>query len=285
MTLTLKQGVTLNARVYEHDSAAKAVVIINPAVAVPARFYRHFARYLSQNGYVVIAYDYRGIGESLLPRGEKTDLMTWATKDYATVVDFARSTYQDKDIYLVGHSFGGQLPRLCAHTRYVEGILAISAQSGYWRLWPIPQRFALFGLWYLLMPLSSSLLGFFPTKLLKLGENLPAGAALQWARWCRNEDYFLQDVDRIDYLDMNQLNIIFVGFSDDWMAPKTSIEALKPMYAGANQKSEYLSPEQFQLKKIGHFGFFTQSMRDVLWPRSLEWLDQLQAASLTSDKV
>jgi predicted alpha/beta hydrolase len=40
------------------------VVIINPATSVLCRYYFRFAVFLFEHGFDVIAYDYRGIGES-----------------------------------------------------------------------------------------------------------------------------------------------------------------------------------------------------------------------------
>ena len=43
---------------------SRPVVIINPATSVRCRYYSRFAVFLFQHGFDVIAYDYRGIGES-----------------------------------------------------------------------------------------------------------------------------------------------------------------------------------------------------------------------------
>lgn len=80
-------------------------------------------------------------------------------------------------------------------------------------------------------------------------------------------------------LNLSGLYIRFVGFSDDWMAPAKSIEQLQNSYEQAVTRREHINPEQFQLKKIGHFGFFTRPMRDTLWPHSLAWLEQVKTHS------
>lgn len=162
---------------YSPDSSARAVVIINSAIAVTARLYQHFAKFLCENNYIVITYDYRGMGNSRLSHKGETDLITWTRKDFAGIIEFVRTSFQGMHLLLIGHSFGGQLPRLCPQIRYVKGMLAICAQCGYWRLWPLPHRWALFFLWYLFMPITTKFLGFFPAKIIGLGENLPAGAA------------------------------------------------------------------------------------------------------------
>ena len=41
----------------------------------------------------------------------------------------------------------------------------------------------------LVLPLGTRLTGYGTTALLGLGENLPAGVALQWSRWCARGGY------------------------------------------------------------------------------------------------
>ena len=59
-------GFSLGGFTWRHGKAdsARAVVIINAATSVRCRFYFRFAEYLFANGFDVIVYDYRGIGES-----------------------------------------------------------------------------------------------------------------------------------------------------------------------------------------------------------------------------
>ncbi|MGD8568444.1 MAG: alpha/beta fold hydrolase [Gammaproteobacteria bacterium] len=274
--ITTADGVRLAANVFEPEGEPCALVVINPAMAVRARFYRHYASYLRDHGYVVVTYDYRGMGGSAIDLSVKADLVSWAKTDFAAVIDYAKDRFPALDILVVGHSFGGQVPRLSEHTRYVSGMLAISAQYGYWKLWPMPARWGLFALWYFFMPVAVTVLGYFPAKMLRLGEDLPSGAARQWARWCRSHQYFFQEHNVLPELNMSDLYIRFVGFSDDWMAPARSIEELRDTYAQAVTWREYIKPEQYHLEKIGHFGFFSKSMQDTLWPHSLTWLEEVQ---------
>ena len=71
------------------------------------------------------------------------------------------------------------------------------------------------------------------------------------------------------------MKIKFIGFNDDWMAPRQSVEAMKNFYCNTNNTSEYFSPNHLQRKKIGHFGFFKRSINKKLWANSLIWLDEL----------
>ncbi len=60
-------------------------------------------------------------------------------------------------------------------------LVFIGAHTGYFgdyrRMYQIPMAI----LWHGVMPLLTHALGYFPGRILHLGENIPAGVALQWA--------------------------------------------------------------------------------------------------------
>jgi predicted alpha/beta hydrolase len=66
----------------------RPVVIINAATSVRCRHYSRFADYLFANGFDVITYDYRGIGESRSGslRGFKASWSDWGTLDFEAIL-------------------------------------------------------------------------------------------------------------------------------------------------------------------------------------------------------
>lgn len=91
-------------------------------------------------------------------------------------------------VAVVGHSVGGQLVGLLPDASRISALVTIGAQSGDWRLWPLPTRLAMAVLWYGLVPGVTHAVGYLPGSL-GIGEDLPAGVALEWARWCRTPGY------------------------------------------------------------------------------------------------
>ena len=63
-TIPARDGFPLAASLYRADADSRRVVVINPAIAVPGRFYRHIAAGLTEAGYTALTWDYRGIGAS-----------------------------------------------------------------------------------------------------------------------------------------------------------------------------------------------------------------------------
>jgi predicted alpha/beta hydrolase len=63
--VTASDGYKLTATIKEPESQAiKGVVQIQCCAGLKQSFYSNFATYLSENGYVTITFDYRGIGKS-----------------------------------------------------------------------------------------------------------------------------------------------------------------------------------------------------------------------------
>ena len=58
-------GFNLSVKIFEPENAIGKLLIINSATGVKQQVYFSFAKYMSQNGFTVITYDYSGIGESV----------------------------------------------------------------------------------------------------------------------------------------------------------------------------------------------------------------------------
>ncbi len=111
----------------------------------------------------------------------------------AGVVDWAVSELRPVRLFLVGHSFGGQTAGLLDNGSAVDGMVTMSAQSGYWGRQGGVQKLVVFLHAWLSLPLLPRIFGFMPMRRFGLGEDLPRGVALEWGRWCRNPDYLLGD--------------------------------------------------------------------------------------------
>lgn len=64
--ITCKDGYQLAAQFYPaQEKKAEYPILICPATGITKNFYHSFATWLSQQGYNVLSFDFRGIGESL----------------------------------------------------------------------------------------------------------------------------------------------------------------------------------------------------------------------------
>jgi len=274
---TARDGYPLAVSIFEPDTEAVATVLIAGATAVPARLYHRFARYLRARNLRVICFDYRGVGASLHGDVRSVDarMRDWGELDLAGMIDGIGRRYPSAALVLVGHSAGGQLVALADNNERIAALLLVAAQSGYWRHWPRPRRYLLWTLWYALMPGLTRSRGYFPAQLLQLGENLPAGVAMEWSRWCRHPRYFVGDRGEPLHLHLAGFEQPVVSYSieDDWMAPAEAVDALFERFAGAQGERRHIRPADYGLDRIGHFGFFREPGQGRLWAEALSWIE------------
>jgi predicted alpha/beta hydrolase len=274
--LAARDGHPLAATLYEPASDGARTVIINSATAVRRQFYDKFARFVCGHNVRVITYDYRGIGDSLTGsiRTAATSMRDWGARDFAGVLDATTARFPGSRLLVVGHSVGGQLLGLAENNHKVQAMLAVGAQSGYWRLWPQPDRYALAFLWYVLMPTLTRFVSYFPAKRLGLGENLPGGVALEWARWCRSPGYMTDQHAgaRPQYFANFAGEILAYSIDDDRMAPLKAVDALMSCYVQASVERRHVRAADHGVRALGHFGFFKDRCGPTLWQESLEWL-------------
>src|SRR5690242_17565370 len=67
----------------ESHNANQQTVLIASAMGIPRRFYRHYAGFLAEQGFVVLSFDYRGIGDSRKGSlwGNEASMAEWGGQD------------------------------------------------------------------------------------------------------------------------------------------------------------------------------------------------------------
>jgi predicted alpha/beta hydrolase len=246
------------------------VVLVAPATGVRRRLYDAFARSLAARGMGVVTWDWRGTGESRPERmrGFQASMSDWARRDLPGVIDWAGGRFPDARLFAAGHSFGGQGIGLAPNADRLRGVVLIAAQSGWWGHWPRGQRWKYALLWHAVMPPMTRALGYFPFRRLGMGEDLPRGVALEWARWCRSPEY-LGDWSGHERL---RAPLLAIGFSDDPFAPRDAVAALVDRYGSAEKEHRHIVPADAGAARIGHFGFFREGVTPGLWADVADWL-------------
>lgn len=280
---------TLAVCIFEASGEAKGSIVIGGAMGVPQSYYAAYAAWLAQQGYRVWTFDYRGHGDSLkyVPgerlRGYEADLYDWA-RDYETVVKTAQQERLVLPLYLLGHSLGAQLPGLFEWPDRIDGLFSLAAGSGYWRENAPGLRRRVLFLWYFMAPVMTRLCGYFPGRRLGMVGDLPAGVIRQWRRWCLHPRYAAAEGLEVErrYADV-PYPIRAWSFSDDEMMTLEGTRSLLSLYASAPQALEVIRPAEVALPRIGHFGFFRESMREALWSRSLRVLQSFADETYARD--
>ena len=270
-----RDGYVIAACRFDPEGAVRANVIIAAAMAVPQSFYAAFARHLASCGYRTWTFDYRGIGESLSGslRAVKADLSDWLTKDYDALLREISET-SPLPVFIVGHSFGGQVAPLLPSRERLAGLVNIAVGSGSIRHNTRRIRRSAPLMWYVLAPLLCPVFGYFPGARLGVVGNLPAGAMFQWRRWCLTPEYLLtgEPGAREAYASAD-FPVLALTFADDELLLENGSRLLHDAYVKRPVDYRIVEPAQHDLKRIGHFGFFRTQSATALWPLVTDWLD------------
>ena len=269
-------GFPLAATLYGSASGAKSLVTLNPATAVPRKFYREFAEWLAARGHLVLSFDWRGMGDST----PKTDahMRDWGERDLPGILAWAEKEHPDLPLVGFGHSAGGQMLALAEGADRYRAFVGVAAQSGYYKHWPAPSRWRRGLDWHVMMPLVSGMFGRVPGWM-GLGHDLPKGVAREWARWCRHPDYILSDDTVARRARLAKLSFPFLsyGFTDDAYGPKAAVDWWAAQLPNARVERRHVAPADIGVRHVGHFGFFRRKQGGALWEPTAEWIERMLA--------
>ncbi len=275
-------GTRIAATAHDTAGAPRAVVVIGGAMGVSQDYYAPLARWLAGQRIAVLSFDYRGVGRSRrrpLQR-ETADVLTWAREDCAAALAAAEARWPGVPLHWLGHSLGAQIVGLVPGHERLAGVLSVAAGSGYWRLNAPRVRLTVWWLWWVVVPLTLKLCGYFPGKRLRKVGDLPAGVMAQWRRWCLHPDYVGGESDSVRAeLARVRLPLTVLSMSDDELMTWEGTRSLFGLYRSAPIDYHRVAPSDHGLQRIGHFGFFRDKMRDSLWPIVPRWIEQNTASS------
>jgi predicted alpha/beta hydrolase len=264
-------GYPLAVTLFEGPSSKRTLVVAS-ATGVLRSYYATFAAWLASRGTRVVTFDYRGIGDSRPTslRGFEASMLSWAS-DLGSVLSWTTKTYGRPSV--IGHSVGGQLVGLLPDVSMLRSAVFVASQCGDYRLWPEAWRRAwYFTLWHAVVPSVTSAVGYLPGSL-GIGQDLPAGVALEWARWCRTPGYMVGgptgEARREGYRRLTT-PLLAYGFDDDDYAPPAAVTALLELYENASITRRQLAAKE----PIGHFGFFRDRHKGTLWQETAEFLER-----------
>lgn len=254
-------------------------IILSSATGIRKEFYISFAYYLIQNGYSVLLFDYRGIGESA-PDDLKTShsyMHEWGALDMNAALDYMVNEKGLTDIIWVGHSVGGQLIGFIRNHHHIRKVIAISAAFGYWKYLPSPVKWKIWSLWFFAGPLMVWAFGYGAMKKIGWGENLSRNMMKEWREWCLSKTYFsgmLQRQINMDKFYGFNVPITSVYMSDDYLANDKTAPLMLTFFPNTRTKLIKLDVEQYTAQKVGHVGIFRKKFMNSLWIKLIEIMEE-----------
>lgn len=276
-TLHTSDGYRLAASRFEPEQPNGLSVLINSATGAPRHYYRYFADYLAQRGCLVLTYDYRGIGDSIDSNFDLSQLALrdWGAQDLYAALSWLQRYAPEQRIAGIGHSIGGQLVGLASNNHLLASLATLGSQIGYWRNWPTAtKRLQMSLVTGLALPAAVKGFGKLPGFAMG-GVSLPAGIALEWARWCQHRQYFVDEAGQplTTYFDRFRGPARFYAIGDDhFYAPASAVRALSHRYTEADGEVVWRHPSHWGAASMGHFGFFRRQAPIAAWDEIGDWL-------------
>jgi predicted alpha/beta hydrolase len=278
LLISATDGFALSASLFRGGRPVRrGTLILAGALGKPRSNYAAYAGYMAAQGWDVLTFDYRGIGDSAVPWEEAAEfsLVDWGAKDLAGVIDWARLRLASDRVALVGHSIGGQVAGLARNNDCLSALVGVAAPRGCWRYWPGWRRYGvyLYLRGYAALCLKSR--GRLVLGPAGLG-HLPRGVARDLVRWGVSHD--CRDGNGAD-LRPRFANLgapaLAISFSDDRsLAPRRAVDVLfNEYFTRAPLTRWHVRPQDLGVKALGHAGYFDPRVcPEGLWRATSRWL-------------
>ncbi|MDH7445767.1 alpha/beta hydrolase family protein [Aquimarina sp. 2201CG14-23] len=275
-TIESIDGHPISVHEFVPESSIHKSIVFAPAVAVPQKFYFSMATYLAKKGCNVITFDYRSIGTSTsqsIKSLKDHGFFSWAM-DFKAISKYVKEKFPDNYQYMIGHSYGGNSVGFSDAYQYYDKYITIGSQFGYYKHFTTRMQLLIYLNFKFFVPITTSILGYYPSGWFGLGRPLTTKAANDWATFLLHPDsmlHFTKDNSETHYRDINE-PMLLISIEDDLFAPKKSVDILGDrVYKNAKTIRKHLKPSDYNLKTIGHFDFFRKKNQNILWSIIDEW--------------
>jgi len=277
VTINCSDEVVINGTLFKPVQSVKAAILLGPATGIKRQFYASFAGFLAQNGYAVLTFNNRGIGDSLDTKVKysKASLQCWGEKDMPAALNVLMHHFPTTHYHLIGHSAGGQLIGLMENAKQISSVFNVSSSSGCLKNMKLP--FAISAQFFMnfVIPTSNFLFGYTKSHWFGMGEPLPQKVASQWQNWCNGKGYVKTAFGKTVHQHLyNELDMpaMWVNSPDDHIANNANVADMISVFPKMQSQTLTLHKEDYDLDEIGHMKFFSRKS-EVLWKHTLDWFD------------
>ena len=271
-TIWTKDGREMELCLYQPAIENQQVIVIGQHVTMERKEYGQLAGYLSEKGYVVITFSYRGIGnsESVVKEGRKSTMKHWATQDLNGALLFAKNRFPQMELILLAHGVSGEIAGIAPASSYINRLILVNSALTCSRLRPFHIRLYLWAI-SLIAPLLIFWYGYFPGKKIGYLSDIPKGVLKEWAGWCSNSNGLFDDFPDNNYCRL-KIPLLALSFSGSAYMNTRAISTLLARYENAQIQWYHLSPALFGQQRLSMNDFFTATTGETLWDVVDSWL-------------
>ncbi|MEO9894517.1 alpha/beta hydrolase [Aurantibacter sp.] len=276
LNIATDNGYSISSQQFLPENSNDKTIVISSATGVLQKFYSRFATYFAEYGFTVYTFDYYGIGKSdsnpSRLKHNNCNLKSWGKNDQAAVVAFAKKQNIRAELILITHSIGGQITGFNPNYNFIDKIVMVASQSGYWKYFNGIHFAKMWLFWHVIIPIITPIFGYFPSKKLGLFENLPKNMVYEWAKWGKQKNYLMHFyTDEEYYFNNIEVPVLSLSFSGDNFAPIKTVDWLAQQYKNAKtERVHFTKPINSAMLK--HFGFFKQKFKDPIWSMTMDWI-------------
>jgi len=276
LTIETADGYQLAATEFLPEASNGIGLIINGATGVIRKYYQAYAEFLASQGFTVLTFDFRGIGDSKQARPDSPapTMLHWGERDMDAVLSFFIDRFPTLTIKGIGHSIGGQLLGVVPDNNRYDAFMGIASQHIHWKNWPMKDRPLTVLFFFGVLPLFYKLTGGLPKWVLG-AEYLPKHVARDWSRFGRKKAYIACPQGKPLRTGFHGFKgkMRLYGMADDKrFAPPKAVQELEKLFTAAQSEVKIIEPKDYQMKAIDHFGFFKKNMNKQAWHESAKWL-------------
>lgn len=248
------------------------VIVIMPALGVKAKFYTPLAFALKEKGFIVITADLRGTGESTInPKRRNFGYHEMLSYDWPVIIEKVNKHFPNNNIYLLGHSLGGQLNVLYSsqYSQLISGLILIASCSVHYKGWSFPLNIGVL-LTTQTARLLVKIMGYFPGKKIGFAGTEAKNLILDWAYNARTGKYKLLNskTDFENSFKNIKLPVLAISFEHDKLAPLKAVKRLTAKMQNASVKHFHYEKDDLE-----HFNWVKKNNEVVA---SIEnWFAQL----------
>ena len=266
----------LKITLFEPQVSNQKVLLLNAATGVKQTVYYSFAKFLQENGFTVITYDYRGIADSR-PENLKNfeaSMRIWGTVDFKTLTNFIEENYPNYSRFCLGHSVGALIIGMNEDSKNFEKFIFVGTQDAY--IGNLNLKVAITALlgFGIALPVLTTILGYFPANIFGLGADLPKGVAYDWQTLILNKKSTARLYEKIEAdfaKHLTQETLIIHAEDDHWVTKKGMDNLMKNVYPNLKKTFREIKISESEKGEIGHVNFF-RSFNKNLWNIVLEKL-------------